>query len=115
MHFNYRPGIEYPFAILDVYREMQRLPKEMYALRYQMLVRFCQMHQDELYDLVFSGAPTDKELDELIMFGRAHGGSCRMSGSPEWQPFFQRVYARKAELPDAVQRQMQWLHRTHGW
>ena len=81
---------------------------------YRWLKKFARENQDALYDLVFSEMPKDKELHDLIWLGD-HGGSVARSYNIEWVDFIARVRARKDELPDDIQRSLNWQEDVHGW
>ena len=71
-------------------------------------------HQDALLELVFSDAPKEDELYELVFFG-SHGGSCRKRDNLHWVYFLSLVRERQEELPVDIRHIFHWYQDVHGW
>ena len=105
-----------PHLIWKEYKNLQTTPSgNMYQEQYLRLQKICRENQDVLYDLVFSGHCTEKEMQELIWFGMDHPGSCRRRDNLNWVGFVARVRERKNELPYGIRNSLDWYEKTHGW
>src|SRR3990167_4363831 len=64
----------------------------------------CQTNPQAVYDLIFSDQVDVNAKMELMWFGRVHHGTVSKEyGNEAWQPFIDRVKARRDELPKILQ------------
>jgi hypothetical protein len=109
-----RESIEPQDVIYKKFQQLQRTPSSRHAEAYKELKSLVIKNQDALHDLIFSGKLSDDEIQELVRFG-GHGGSVAKKYNKHWAPFMARVRERQDELPESLQRYLDWQKKVHDW